>query len=101
MSGASGMLGAQFLFVGRLRKCEVLIAGAGPAGLATALHLLRRRPDLAGRVVAIEKSAHPRFKVCAGGLIPQKKLALGGLGGSPDAPAVGGGLGQAPTASGG
>src|SRR5258708_4382814 len=88
MSGASGMLGAQFLFVGRLRKCEVLIAGAGPAGLATALYLLQRRPELAGRIVAVEKSAHPRFKVCAGGLIPKTMLALEELGIALDAPAV-------------
>ncbi|HYR78862.1 MAG TPA: NAD(P)/FAD-dependent oxidoreductase [Candidatus Dormibacteraeota bacterium] len=65
-----------------------MIAGAGPAGLATALYLLRRRPDLAGRVVAIEKSAHPRFKVCAGGLIPKTMLALEELEIALDAPAV-------------
>src|ERR1700681_1562548 len=62
------------------RECDVLIAGAGPAGLATALYLLKRRPELAGRIVAIEKSAHPRFKVCAGGLIPKTMLALKELG---------------------
>ena len=27
-------------------KCDVLIAGAGPAGLATALYLLRTHPEL-------------------------------------------------------
>ena len=48
------------------RSCRVLIAGAGPAGLATALYLLRRRPELAGEVIALER-AHPRPKVCAGG----------------------------------
>src|ERR1700691_3079474 len=57
------------------QKFDVVIAGAGPAGLATALFLVKRRPELAGRIVAIEKSAHPRFKVCAGGLIPKTMLA--------------------------
>lgn len=62
------------------RRCEVLIAGAGPAGLATALHLLRRRPDLAGRIIALERARHPRTKVCAGGLIPKTLAALDELG---------------------
>src|SRR5260370_39127694 len=57
------------------RKFDVVIAGAGPAGLATALFLVKRRPGLADRIVAIEKSAHPRFKVCAGGVIPKTILA--------------------------
>src|SRR5215472_8706068 len=70
------------------RKCDVLIAGAGPAGLATALFLVKQRPNLAGRMIAIEKSAHPRFKVCAGGLIPKTLLALDELGIRLDVPAV-------------
>jgi flavin-dependent dehydrogenase len=70
------------------RKCDVAIAGAGPAGLATALFLVRQRPSLAGRIVAIEKSAHPRFKVCAGGLIPKTILALEELGIPLDVPGV-------------
>jgi flavin-dependent dehydrogenase len=61
-------------------KCDVLIAGAGPAGLATALYLLRAHPELKGRVVAIEKAQHPRAKTCAGGLIPKTMLALKELG---------------------
>jgi geranylgeranyl reductase family protein len=70
------------------RKFDVVIAGAGPAGLATALFLVKNRPSLAGRIVAIEKSAHPRFKVCAGGLIPKTMLALGELGIALDVPKV-------------
>lgn len=68
--------------------CDVLIAGAGPAGLSAALHLLRRRPELAGRVVAVEKRRHPRPKVCAGGLIPRAMLSLAELGLELGVPAV-------------
>ncbi len=70
------------------RSCRVLIAGAGPAGLATALYLLRRRPELAGEVVALERARHPRPKVCAGGLIPKTMLALEELGLALEVPAV-------------
>jgi geranylgeranyl reductase family protein len=70
------------------RKFDVVIAGAGPAGLATALFLVKNRPSLARRIVAIEKSVHPRFKVCAGGLIPKTMLALGELGIALDVPKV-------------
>ena len=70
------------------RKFDVAIAGTGPAGLATALYLVKKRPSLAGRIAAIEKSAHPRFKVCAGGLIPKTMLALDELGIALDVPAV-------------
>jgi menaquinone-9 beta-reductase len=69
-------------------KCDVLIAGAGPAGLATALYLLRAHPELKGRVVAIEKARHPRPKTCAGGLIPKTMLALEELGLELEVPAV-------------
>jgi flavin-dependent dehydrogenase len=67
---------------------EVIIAGSGPAGLATALHLLRARPGLAGRIAAIERARHPRPKVCAGGLIPRTIAALSELGLTLDIPSV-------------
>ena len=50
-----------------VRQCDVLIAGAGPAGLAAALFSLRARPELACRIVILEKSAHPRVQgLCRG-----------------------------------
>lgn len=70
------------------RSCRLLIAGAGPAGLVTALYLLRARPELAGHVVALERARHPRPKVCAGGLIPKTMLALEELGLPLEVPAV-------------
>jgi menaquinone-9 beta-reductase len=87
--------------IGSSRKFDVVIAGAGPAGLATALFLVKQRPGLAGRIVAIEKSAHPRFKVCAGGLIPKTMLALDELGIQLDVPAIEVTRGEAATPVGG
>lgn len=69
-------------------RCDVIIAGAGPAGLATALYLLEHKPELAGRVIALEKARHPRPKVCAGGLIPRTVAALDELGVGLEVPAV-------------
>jgi geranylgeranyl reductase family protein len=71
-----------------VNKYDLVIAGAGPAGLATALYLLHTRPRLAGRIVALERMRHPRPKVCAGGLIPRTIAALGELGITLQVPAV-------------
>ena len=57
-------------------KYDVVIAGAGPAGIATALFLVARDARLARRIAIVEKSRHPRPKVCAGGLIPRTMRAL-------------------------
>jgi flavin-dependent dehydrogenase len=70
------------------RKHDVVIAGAGPAGLVTALHLLQMRPRLAGRIIAVERACHPRPKVCAGGLIPRTVAALKELGAPLEVPQV-------------
>jgi menaquinone-9 beta-reductase len=45
---------------------DVAIVGGGPAGTATALHLVRREGIDASRVVVLEKAKHPRDKPCAG-----------------------------------
>ncbi|GAB4483075.1 MAG: NAD(P)/FAD-dependent oxidoreductase [Anaerolineales bacterium] len=45
---------------------DVIILGAGPAGLSTALHLLRHDPRWSERILVLEKAVHPRFKLCGG-----------------------------------
>jgi len=47
---------------------DVVIIGAGPAGISTALHLLKRDPALAGRILLVDKARFPREKICGGGL---------------------------------
>src|SRR5271154_6424019 len=69
-------------------KFDVAIAGAGPAGMATALFLLKRRPKLAGRIVADAKTAHPRFQGRPGGLVSKTRVALDAPGPPLDVPAV-------------
>jgi flavin-dependent dehydrogenase len=46
----------------------IVIIGAGPAGLSTALHLVRQDPAWAGRLILLDRSSHPRHKLCGGGL---------------------------------
>jgi flavin-dependent dehydrogenase len=59
---------------------EVIIVGAGPAGLSTGLHLAQRAPELVGRTLILEQAAHPRPKLCAGGVVPGGELYLRRLG---------------------
>ena len=49
---------------------DIVIIGSGPAGSATAFHLLKNEPALRGEVLLLDKAVHPREKICAGGLIP-------------------------------
>jgi len=60
---------------------DVVIAGAGPAGVATAVALVRRRPALGGgRVVCFDRARFPREKPCGGGLTGHARRALEELG---------------------
>lgn len=53
-----------------MEERPIVIVGSGPAGTAAALALHRTDPRLAEQIVVIDKSRHPRPKVCAGGVIP-------------------------------
>ncbi len=59
---------------------DIIIVGAGPAGISTALHLARTAADLVSRTLILEKARHPRHKLCAGGLVVDAEAILQKLG---------------------
>ncbi|MBN1218615.1 MAG: FAD-dependent monooxygenase [Anaerolineae bacterium] len=67
---------------------DVVIVGAGPAGLSTALHLVQADPSWAGRVMVLDKAVHPREKLCGGGITRLGEDVLKGLGLSVEPPHV-------------
>jgi len=70
------------------RVVDVAIVGGGPAGLTAAAALLRERPDLARRVVVLERATYPREKPCAGAVSGRGLAILRGLGIEPMVPHV-------------
>jgi flavin-dependent dehydrogenase len=67
---------------------DIIIIGGGPAGLATALFLVRKDPSWKDRLIILEKKRHPRAKLCGGGLTPFALGQLHKLGLSLDIPFV-------------
>src|SRR5262245_28771520 len=57
---------------------DVVIAGAGPAGIATAVALKRRAPSVS--VLVIDRAKFPRSKPCGGGLTGHAEAAMAALG---------------------
>ena len=62
------------------RHYDLIIVGAGPAGISTALHLAKIAPDLIAHTLILEKAQHPRPKLCGGGLLPDADFILRQLG---------------------
>ena len=71
-----------------MAKHEIIIAGAGPSGCAAALQLSHLDPDLAGRVLLLDKAVFPRPKLCAGAVSADGVLVLEQMGVNFDVPAV-------------
>ena len=67
---------------------SIIIVGGGPAGASTALHLCKLDPSLASDIIILERSKHPRTKVCSGALSHHGSLVLKGLGLEPTVPYV-------------
>jgi flavin-dependent dehydrogenase len=73
---------------------DVIIAGAGPAGVATAVALVQRAPALAGRIVCLDRARFPRAKPCGGGLTGHAHRALASLALAVRVPRVASGTGR-------
>src|SRR5512136_398816 len=67
---------------------DIIIAGSGPAGVSTWLHLHKLDPALAARTAVLEKARHPRPKLCGGGVMRAADVVLGRLRVKIDVPSV-------------
>jgi flavin-dependent dehydrogenase len=63
-----------------INQTDILIVGSGPAGMSTALNLVKVDPGWANRLVVLDKAVHPREKLCGGGLTPLVDEALARVG---------------------
>lgn len=62
------------------QQVDILIIGSGPAGMSTALHLVRQDPSWAKRMIIVDRAVHPREKLCGGGITPIGTAVLQQLG---------------------
>jgi flavin-dependent dehydrogenase len=67
---------------------DIVIVGGGPAGSTTALAIAGAAPELASRVVLLEKARYPRDKPCAGAIGGRGDALLRTLGIDVDVPSV-------------
>ncbi|MFN2250051.1 MAG: NAD(P)/FAD-dependent oxidoreductase [Candidatus Promineifilaceae bacterium] len=70
----------------QIENVDVLIVGSGPSGTSTALHLVKKNPSWAERIIIVEKETHPREKLCGGGVTHLGQNVLARLGLSFDVP---------------
>lgn len=63
-----------------MSPAPLVIVGAGPAGLSTALFLVAIDPALARRIVVLEAARFPRDKICAGAIGARADAALARIG---------------------
>jgi flavin-dependent dehydrogenase len=52
----------------RETQYDVVVVGSGPAGISTAIHLIKLLPSIRNRLIVLEKEIHPRRKICGGGI---------------------------------
>jgi geranylgeranyl reductase family protein len=71
-----------------MQSYEIAIVGAGPAGTSTALQLAALDPDLAGRVLLLDKATFPRHKLCAGGVTNSVDKILAQMGVNIESPNI-------------
>jgi flavin-dependent dehydrogenase len=69
-----------------MQKKKIVIVGSGPAGIATALHLVQHDPEVINDLVILEAQSHPRFKLCGGAVTFHGAKQLQNLGITIDAP---------------
>jgi menaquinone-9 beta-reductase len=67
---------------------DVVIVGGGPAGTTTALALAHAAPELAPRILVLEKARYPRDKPCAGALGARGDALLAAIGVAIDVPSA-------------